>query len=385
MTKKRILFIETGSGYGGTGKYLFELLKRLDCKIFEPYVIYSSQAPNIEKIRELGISTQKIALNFQPIDYPILKYLHLLLLMLFVVFPNALRVLSVVKKNKIDLVYLNNEIHSHFSSIIAAKIAARPVICHNHGLRGLTSLERIFARWIDHFICVSGATYEAMIKDVIGRPIEVVYNGLDIKDYDLEHMVLDEQIKDLRQKGPLVGIFGRIVEWKGHLNFVRAAAILVQQNTDLIFVIVGNDFSEKKIFLEKIRAEICALGIQDRVIFLGWKENVREVIYGIDIIVHPSIQPEPFGLAIIEAMALQRPIVASRLGAIPEIIDDEEDGFLFKSDSIEDLAEKIMCLYKNSEMRKIFGVKGRLKIAEKFDIKTNIHKIEKIIYEEVSR
>ena len=85
MTKK-VLFIETGSGFGGTGKYLFELLKRLDRTRFEPYVIYAEEAPNIEKIKVLGIHAQKLSLNIHPTSAPILNYLHLIFLFIIRVF-----------------------------------------------------------------------------------------------------------------------------------------------------------------------------------------------------------------------------------------------------------------------------------------------------------
>ena len=102
-------------------------------------------------------------------------------------------------------------------------------------------------------------------------------------------------------------------------------------------------------------------------------------IRGLDVVVHPSIEPEPFGLTIIEAMALERSVVASRLGAIPEIITDQKDGLLFEASHVEDLAQKIIFLLSTDELRTTLGKQAREKVKEQFSIQKNVKEIESIL------
>ena len=380
---KNVLFIETSTGFGGSGKYLLELLKRIDSIQFNPTVIFSGKGLNIKKIKELGIRCEHIDLSFPQIQQSALSYVYQLFWLVFLVTPKVFCIWGVIRKQKINVVYLNNEILSHIPCIIAAKMGGCKVICHNHGLRKLTTIERNFVKHIDWFICVSQASYESIRMNIGKKPATVVYNGLDMNDYCLEKIQIDPGINALKKSRRLVGIFGRIVEWKGHLTFIRAAAKIFEKFPDTVFVITGDDLSPQKFFLNQVKKEISNLKLNDHFIFTGWREKTSSVVYGLDVVVHPSILPEPFGLSVIEAMALGKAVVASSLGAIPEIIDDGQDGLLFNSKDADDLAEKIVQLISDDELRKSLGRRARLKVQNNFTIDRNVQEIQ-FLLEKVS-
>src|SRR3989338_5792458 len=123
----------------------------------------------------------------------ILNYLYLFYWLIFRVLPNVFRIAAIIKKDTIDIVYLNNELLSHLPSIIAARLCGKKVICHNHGLRKLTFIERKLITYVDLFVCVSNATFEAIKEDVSNKPVKVVYNGLDMQDFDLGKIALDSK------------------------------------------------------------------------------------------------------------------------------------------------------------------------------------------------
>ncbi|HAH21477.1 MAG: hypothetical protein A2Y00_03605 [Omnitrophica WOR_2 bacterium GWF2_43_52] len=378
-TKTKVLFIETGSGFGGSAKYLYELTSRINKENFEPYVIYSGYGPNIKKVIELGIPARRINLFLEDKHNILLNYLYLFYWLIFRVLPNIFRIAAIIKKTALDIVYLNNELLSHLPSIIAAKLCGKKVICHNHGLRQLTFIERKLITYVDLFVCVSNATLEAIKEDVSNKPAKVVYNGLDTQDFDLGKIALDSKIEALKKTKKLVGIYGRIVEWKGHSVFVEAAAGVLQDFPDTLFLVIGDDLTPRKNFLKEVKRRVKELGIENSFVFTGWQEDTKPMVLGLDIVVHPSIKPEPFGLAVIEAMALERPVVASRLGALPEIIDDTVDGILFEPNNPQDLAQKIKLLLADDSQRQKIGKAARIKVANNFSIDKNIRSIESLL------
>ncbi len=374
-----VLFVESSTGFGGSGKYLWELLRLLDRTKFCPFVIYSGDGLNIKKIKNLGVVNYQVNLTFPTCTKSFLSYARQLLWFVFIAFPKALKMAGIIIRHGIQIVYLNNEILSHIPSIIAAKLCGKRVVCHNHGLRKLTRMELFFVPWIDWFVCVSNATYQAIKKDVNGSPVSVVHNGLDISEYDLSAVHFMPELRNLKNSHYLVGIFGRIVEWKGHRVFVRAAAKIAAQIKKVKFVVMGDDLSEKKFFLAEIKSEIKRLGLEEIFLFTGWQANVLTTICGLDVVIHPSVEPEPFGLTIIEAMALERAVVASDLGAIPEIIEDQFDGLLFEAGDADELAEKVLFLLADDPLRIDLGKNAREKVSQKFSIQKTVDQIQSIL------
>ena len=373
---KNVLFIETSSGFGGSGKYLLELLKRLDPAQFNAAVIFSAEGSNIRKIKELRIPCERIHLSFPHIRKSVLSYAYQIFWLIFLLVPKSFLIWKVIVKRKIKIVYLNNEILTHIPSILAAKTAGCKIICHNHGLRELTFLERQLSAYVDWFVCVSQASSDAIKGSVGTRPVTIVHNGLDLNDYPLEKIEIDAGIQALKKTRRLIGIFGRIVERKGHVTFVHAAAKVFQKFPDTVFIVTGDDLNPQKVFLNQLKKEISRFNLDDHFIFTGWREEIISVLYGLDVVVQPSILPESFGLSVIEAMALERAVVASRLGATPEIIDDGQDGLLFNAADDDDLAQKIIQLISDDELRKTLGQRARLKVQNKFTIDRNVKKVQ---------
>ena len=143
-----------------------------------------------------------------------------------------------------------------------------------------------------------------------------------------------------------------------------AARTLLQRRKNILFVIAGQG---SQATLLKKRAQ--EWGISSNIYFLGLREDV-EVILGVsDVFVAPSIWDEAFGLVIAEAMACELPVVASRVGGIPELVTDSETGILISPNNSNELAKAIDSLLANEEMRMKMGMLGRKRILERFSIK----------------
>jgi len=377
MNRINVLFIETGSGYGGTGKYLYEMMCHLNREKISAHVIYAGKGNYIAKAKQLGLPMKQMNLTYQVTGLPVLSYLHMAFWFFTSALPNSIRIAREIRSKNIQIVYLNNEILSHIPSIIAAVRTGRKIVCHNHGLRRLTFIERLCAHYIDLIICVSHATAK-VTKDCLPREqrIEVVHNGLDIQAYNVESMSGDPLLNEQRQDHFLVGIFGRIVAWKGHECFIEAAKYVLEKNNRVTFVIIGDDVTEQKTFLNKLKQDIVKLRLNDKIIFTGWQQDVMNFVASLDVVVQPSVLPEPFGFTVIESMALGKAVIGSRMGALPELIEEGKDGLLFDPGNAQDLAEKILFLLERAELRAEIGVRARKKISECFRLERTVRNVE---------
>ena len=139
----------------------------------------------------------------------------------------------------------------------------------------------------------------------------------------------------------IIGCIGRIEIWKGQQVLVEAASTIIKTIPEVKFLFVGTGDNE-----EELKIDVRNKGLEKYCIFTGHITNVKDYIEKCTIIVHTSIEPEPFGMVIIEAMALEKPVIATNIGGPIEIIDNEKDGFLIPPQNPSILAEYILKLLK---------------------------------------
>jgi glycosyltransferase involved in cell wall biosynthesis len=346
-TMKRVLFLESGSGYGGSSKCLFLLLEHLDRSKFDPEVLYYNFGPNIDLIQRMKIKTEKY--SFFKVPRSIFRS---------------------------DLVYINNEIYGHFLNIFLAKIFGKRCICHVRGIRSLTRGERLLALWVGRFIAVSNICKKNLTEEGIPeKKIEVVYDGID----PFEAKNNDQSGSEVR-----IGVVGRISRGKGQDIFIEAAKHLTAKEKKVRFFVIGDDAQEGKSFFSHLKSLVARYGLEENVVFSGWKTGLKEIYGNLDIVVCPSVLKEALGNVIIEAMMLSKPIIASDSGAYPEMIQDNITGLLFKAGHAIELAQKIDILLKDEPFRTRLGQEANKVAKEKFNIMHTVNKTERIIYEELS-
>lgn len=344
--KQSILFLESGSGFGGSSRCLFLLLKHLD-NSFSPFVLYDHLGPNIEMIRRAGIATQRNSL-----------------IALLLRLPQA------------ELVYINNELYSHIRNIVLAKLFGKKIICHVRGIRALTKREKAIAGWIDQFIAVSSACKKNLVSEGIPESkIDVIYDGV----------AQEEAAPRCLNNGLMrAGVVGRISRQKGQGVFIEAARLLLSAGRVMEFYIIGDDVSEGKPDLALLQQGVRQHQLESKVHFTGWKKDTKEIYGGLDIVVCPSLLNEALGNVVIESMTFGKPVVASRTGAYSEMIEDGSNGLLFEPGNAKDLAQKIELLLSDKDLREKLAQNACRTAKDKFDIKTNVAKIKQLINEQTA-
>ncbi len=350
----RVLIAESGSGFGGTGKYLRELVSLLDPTRYCVTVVAAEKGPFIEQVRaeEARVLIRRAwrfpwAESLMPrtalvFAYPL--YGLASLAQLLCVVPG---IAWWLRRERIQLVHLNNEILSHLPLLCAARLVGCRVVCHLHGWRLFTRTERWAARYVDTFVCVTEAGARFHRDQLGGSNVLTIPNGLRLNGQlaDLTVKRIDQRRQlELCNEQIAVALLGRLVPWKGHVVYLQALAQAMRLNPHIVGLVVGNDPTPSQQHLIQLKQVSASLGIASRVKFLPWQEDVWSLYAAADVVVHASVQPEPFGLVILEAMAAGRPVVATKAGGVVDLVVENVTGVLVPPSDASALASAIVRL-----------------------------------------
>ncbi len=352
---KTILFVETGSGYGGSAVCLASLIEWLDRAAYRPVVAYYHDGLGIERIQRQGVLM--VRLHRGRSWWELVRLIH---------------------RERVDLVHGNNDLYSHVASVLAANWTRRPYLMHMRGIRALTRIERWLARRITHFVVLSKIGQAFYIKE--GMPAEritMIHDALDLAMFNgrLDGRAMRRSL-GIPDGAVVVGIVSRLVPKKGHWDLLHAVAQLSHELPQVRCLIVGGDPGPHGTYMKQLKEFTRALKIQERVIFTGWRDDIPAVTASFDIAVQASEYLEGFGTSILEAMALGKPVVATAVGAIPEVIEDGTTGRLVPPANPDALADELRRLVADRALRERYGRAGRERVEQLFDQRNQIKQVE---------
>ena len=222
---------------------------------------------------------------------------------------------------------------------------------------------------LDLALGVSRSAQAALAKLRPSVPNRLLYNGTPMREVTTTEASAARSELGAADGDVLVGVFGRLQRWKGQDIFVEAAGEVARLRPRTRFAIVGGSvFGLEPEFLEGLRNRVTALGLGDRLIFTGFRRDVARLMAACDVVCHTSRVPEPFGLVIIEAMSLARPVVATAGGGPSEIIATEDHGTLVPAEDPAALTRALLALIDAPERRRQLGVNARERVRREFSI-----------------
>jgi len=370
---------------GGSHYSLYYLVNALDKSIFEPVVGFYENNPMIEKFESIGAHVVVLqgSKSYQLLSKlpsslrffnPVRSLLNSMVNFFATACAPALVRLAWLKRNNIQIVHLNN---NPFSSdwVIACKILRIPCVSHLRGLRErLGWFQKVIIKNVDAVFCISNAVYNSLVACGCGtRNLKVVHNGVDPDQLKPERSPEEVRHKlGISTSVPVIGMIGNIKRWKGQMVLVKAIAELRKSFPDVICLIVGDIADEG--YFEELQREIRANGLEIHVPFAGYSKVVADYINIMDIVVHASIDPEPFGRVIIEAMAMGKPVIGARAGGVPEIIEEPQCGYTFLPGDSKELSKKIKKLMANPVLAADMGKSGRERVDKLFHVTINASK-----------
>jgi glycosyltransferase involved in cell wall biosynthesis len=273
-----------------------------------------------------------------------------------------------VRRHRIQVIHATDRPRdASYASLLGYLTGAASVV-HMHA--PVSELSRPTLWGLRHASAVF-AVSESVRGDLINlgldaQKIFTIHNSVDAHHFDPDKK-LDSRASIREQFGipkhaRIAGIAARMNPWKGQHELIGAVALLRETFPDLHVMILGADVPEVRAQFEHRAREG---GIADRVHFGGYQKDVRPFLHEFDLFVHPSYG-EPFGLAIAEAMAMRKPVIACGTGGVPEIITHGRDGWLVEERSTEAVATAITTLLNNSELRRQLGACARETVRDRF-------------------
>ncbi len=268
-----------------------------------------------------------------------------------------------IRENTIDIIHSQTRVTQVMGTFLAL-MTRKPYVSTAHGFFKKRLSRKIFPCWGERVIAVSEPVREHLIKDlgVPGQKIAIVPNGIDVNDF---LPIDDQERKKLRQKyqlmdDPVIGIIARLSSVKGIDVLVAAMKKVSAKKPQAKLLIVGQGPEEPD-----LKAMVGKLRLERNVFFYPIVDKTAEILALLDVFVMPSRQ-EGLGLSIMEAQAAGVPVVASKVGGIPSLIEDGRNGLLVSPENPESLAQAILLLLENKEQAKKMGEAGRAFVGKHF-------------------
>ncbi|UCG34871.1 MAG: glycosyltransferase family 4 protein [Candidatus Omnitrophota bacterium] len=388
-----ILFLDHQAQMGGGEFSLMETIKILNKNIFNPIVMLGTKGPFRNELDKIGINTEIINVPEYFRTYkrdPSRGNAFSSLIKSIFILPDLIKKTEeTIKRNKADIVAINT-IKSAFFGIPAAqktKVKSVWIIrdCLTKDFYRAIFLREIkrLAEKVDKIICTSEEVKRHFLN-LAGRnssnKVTIVYNGVDLDRFN--PALNGEKIREellLRDKY-VITLIGRLEPWKGQKVFIRAAKTALEKRDNLRFFIVGGALFGREAYENECLMLVKKLGVEGKVLFLGFRNDVPNVIVASDVIVHTSILPEPFGRGIIEAMACAKPVISTNIGGPREILTPET-GIFIEPNRPDFLADEIIKLIDETDRRLLLGSNARERVERMFDIRKTTQKLENIIKE----
>jgi glycosyltransferase involved in cell wall biosynthesis len=292
----------------------------------------------------------------------------------------VLRLRRLLRRDKVALIYsAAKDSESIFQWARFARRSRVPIIwsCHDTNPSVLTFCKRGLGERVDRVLAVSKHVKSALLQAGLASPekITVLYNGLDLKWWDAElagnPTTLREEL-GIPPAQPVIGLVGRLDPIKGQLTFLRAAALVAQMRPDALFLLVGltrpaSRFARFASYYREILAQIRSPALRGHVLSTSWRNRMAPVMASLDILAQPSTR-ETFGRTLIEAMATRKPVIASRVGGMPEVVADQESGLLVPKEDPQSLAAAIITLLEDPRRARQMGEAGRRRVEQFFSL-----------------
>ncbi len=369
--KKRILFVSTKSVFGGAQKYIIDLIDYLPRDRFDIMLAAGGTGPLRTKAMERGVPFYEIKdleRNINPLK-DIFVFFHFI---------------TLFRRLKPDVVHLNSSKASALGALAARMVGISTIVSSTHGWpfmedrspwqkKMLKLMVRTSALFQDSIICVSDFDHAVGLYERIApaRKLIPIHNGVDVK----KHVFLDRQkARDvlIAKAGLKINpsfVVGTIAEYtknKGLSYLLEAAAHISKVDSHAVFFLIG--WGEEKQFLED---KIMHRHISNNVFLIDYLPEAFTYLKALDIFVLPSVK-EGFAYTLLEASLAELPIITTRVGGNPEIVEHMKTGILVNPRSPEEIINAVSHLLRDSDDRKNLGTEARAKVIRDFSIQSMV-------------
>jgi glycosyltransferase involved in cell wall biosynthesis len=358
----KILFVNHASCFGGASRSCFYLMTKLGDG-FEPVFATKEEGPIIGELKKSGIRSYILREK---------GFLGLKYIMSF---------LKILKSEKVDLIHLNTLTPFCKYAGIAGFLLRIPImwVVRENPMISRSRRLRFWLKFLSsNIIFVDSDTREKLLPDERSN-VEVIYNGVDIETFKpFKSNVLFEKF-NIDTGNKLIGYIGLITKRKGLEYLVKALPIIKERYDKFKLIMIGGYKTNDEAYFLEIKELIKELKLESDIYFTGELPDVKHSLNSLDIVVLPSLE-ERCSRSLLESLACAKAIVATRVGGTPEIIEDGINGILVEPMNERQIAEAVLRLLSNDELRKKMGINGRMKAEKFFDIRDNIKRMRELYF-----
>lgn len=285
---------------------------------------------------------------------------------------SSFRLSSVIKRQGVHILNTHSSSDSWVATVTARLFSPRIRIIRTRHLStpiGKSPFNRLIYDILPDAIITTGEEIRQKMINNNGFNASKIFSiptGIDI-----EHFSPSRVRPAFQSEGFTVGMIGVLRSWKGHGYFIEAIPEIVKSIPEAVFYIVGDGPQ-----YENIERSIDLLSLKDKVFMLGHREDIPEILASLDVVVHPSYANEGVPQSVLQALAMERPVIAADTGAIKEVIIDCRTGFLIPPRDPHKIAEKVITLYKDPELGEVFGKEGRQLVERSYSFEGMLDKAE---------
>lgn len=363
----RVLYVSPQAELGGAERVTLDLLAFHDRRAVMPSICFLRDGPLVSHCREV------LAVPTQLLPAPSLRR--------WVKRRQTVHTLAdLVRAQEIDIVH-SAMAWGHIYGGLAARRARRPAVWFQHVGASWSSRVEVRAALVKAKLIIANSAFTAAGQHRVNprrTRIEVVHPGTRLPEDPYEMRRLQARATlGLDDAAFAVGIAARLQPWKGQDVVIRAAASLLHARPRARLFVIGDAmFGLDRAYAASLPALAKQLGIADRVTMTGFRSDVLDVLPALDLAVHASTTPEPFGLGLIEAMAAGVALIAADGGAAREIVTPGVDGLLTPPGDHEALATAMLTLYDDAGRRHAMASAGARTAVNRFDARLMTRRIE---------
>lgn len=381
----KILYVTSSPQLAGAERCLLNIVRNLDQTQFAALVLVPGEGSLARELRENGVDVR--VCDLAVLDNKRELYSPKILMRLFSLGVSAFKTAALIRRERVTLV------HSNTSAVLvgslAAAIAHVPHIWHVREILVQPSQLWAVMQWLiplmsERVLCISTQVKDHFrISPRYQSRLIVLHDAIDEQSFveaedDASDLALESDFARCR-----VSIAARVNPWKGHQVFIRAAALVLQQCPQVRFYIAGGCLPAYESILRSMEKLIQECKIADDVRLLGdlTHAQVSALVRQSDIVVVPSILPEPFGLTILEGMAFSKTVIATDAGGPRDIVIPEVTGLLVPPGDADALAQAILLVIENPSLRLSMGAAGRKRLLDHFGLKAQMQSLEAIYHD----
>lgn len=371
----KVMYLDHTAKMSGGELALSRLLPALIGEV-DPVVVLGEQGPLVGRLRELGVSVEVLELSAvtRNVRKDSLTGPRAVLRRGLSVLAYSLRVRRLIRDGRVDVVHTNS-LKSGFYGCLAARLAGVPSVWHlrdrlspdylpRFALLATRAALRVLPSRV---VCNSQETMATLPRGVrqspCKRPLVIPSPLQDVPVPTAAPGAMRGGSDENGDRPFSVGLVGRFAPWKGQLEAVRAFARDEVPSRARLLLIGAPMFGEED-YVDQVRREVTRLGLDGRVEFVGFVDDVLGTMAQLDVLVHASTVPEPFGQVVVEGMAAGVPVVATRGGGPSEIITDGVDGLLYTAGNAEELAGILARLHQDGDLRRRLRAAGFQRAAD---------------------